>query len=121
MTMIVTLEEGKSHLRVDHDLDDNDITIKIMAASSAVLEYIGDAQYRFIDTGGEMLDFDTSTEQSELRALHRVRQATLVLLGDMYRYRDPQANDVVDPRFGYGYLPRAVTALLYSLRVPTIS
>lgn len=119
MTMLVTLEEAKLHLRVDHDLDDNDITLKIYAASAAVLEYIGDTQYMFLDTGGELIEFDTSDtstepEQTALRTWHVVRQATLLLLGDMYSNRAPTAQDVVHA--GYGYLPRAVLALLFPYR-----
>ena len=126
MTQLVTLADAKTHLRVDHDLDDNDIELKIEAASAAVLQYIGDTQYLFLDTGGEPIAFDTTDtgtapEQAALRALHTSRQAVLLLLSDFYRNRDPQPVDPVDSKFGYGYLPRAVTALLYPLRVPTIA
>jgi hypothetical protein len=122
VTLLVTLDEAKSHLRVDHGLDDDDITIKIEAASAAVLEYIGDTQYLFLDTGGDDLDLaDTSADQAGLRARHRAKQATLLLVGDWYRNREPTASDVIDPRFGFGHLPRAVVALLYGLRDPTIA
>lgn len=122
MTQLVTLDEAKAHLRVDHGLDDDDITLKIEAASAAVLDYIGDTQYLFLDTGGDDLDLeDTSPDQAGLRARHTCRQATLLLLGEFYRNREPTATDPVDPQFGYGYLPRSVTALLYKLRTPTVA
>jgi len=122
MTLLVTLDEAKSHLRVDHGFDDDDITLKIEAASAAVLEYIGDTQYLFLDTGGDDLDLeDTTADQVGLRARHRARQATLLLIGDWFANREPTASDTVDPRFGYGYLPRSVIALLYTMRDPTIA
>lgn len=126
MTYLVTLAEAKAHLRVDHDLDDSDIELKIVAASAAVLQYIGDTQYLFLDTGGEFLELtDTSTGTWEdvagSRAMQTARQATLLLVGDWFRNREPTPADVVDARFGYGYLPRAVVALLYPLRDPTIA
>ena len=122
MTMLVTLDQAKAHLRVQHDDEDDDITLKIEAASAAVLDYIGDAQYLFLDTGGDDLDLlDTSGDQAGLRAQHLARQATLMLLGEFFRNREPAATDVVDAKFGYGYLPRAVVALLNSLRTPTVA
>lgn len=126
MTQLITLAQAKAHLRVDHDLDDDDIALKLEAASAAVLAYIGDTQYLFIDTGGELIEFDTTDtgtqpEQAALRALHTARQATKLLLGDFYKNREPMAADVVAPQFGYGYLPRSVVALLYPLRDPTIA
>ena len=122
MTMLVTLDEAKLHLRVDHDAEDEDITIKIEAASAAVLAYIEDSQYLFLDTGGDELDlYDTSTDQAAHRARHLCRQATLLMVGEFYRNREPAATDVVPERFGYGYLPRAVVALLTPLRTPTLA
>lgn len=122
MTQLVTLDEAKAHLRVDHDEDDADIEIKIEAASAAILNHIGDSQYLFLDTGGDELDLeDTSTDQAAHRARHLCRQATLLMVGEFYRNREPAATDVVPERFGYGYLPRAVVALLASLRTPTIA
>jgi hypothetical protein len=120
--MLVTLEEAKLHLRVDHDGDDDDITLKIEAASASVLSYIEDSQYLFLDTGGDELDLaDTSIDQAALRARHLCRQATLLMVGEFYRNREPAATDVVPERFGYGYLPRTVVALLTPLRTPTIA
>lgn len=122
MTPLVTLEEAKRHLRVDHALDDDDIGLKINAASAAVLAYIGDTQYLFLDTGGELVEFDTTDtgtapEEAALRALHLARQATLLLLGDFYRHRDSGAATSAPG----ADLPLAVVALLRQLRMPTIA
>ena len=122
MTMLVTLDQAKLHLRVEHDSDDDDITLKIEAASAAILDYVGDSQYLFLDTGGDELTLDdTSTDQAAHRAKHLCRQATLLLVGEFYRNREPAATDVVPVQYGYGYLPRAVVALLTSLRTPTVA
>ena len=48
----------------------------------------------------------------------QVMLATLLLVGDFYANREPKASDPVDAQYGYGYLPRAVVALLYPLRMP---
>lgn len=125
MTRLVTLEQAKDHCEVDIDAHDAKLEIYIEAASAAVLDYIGAAQYLFLDTGGEPIEFDTTDtstelEQSALRAQHLARQATLLLIEDFFRNRGPAATDVVPERFGYGYLPRAVVALLTPLRTPTL-
>lgn len=123
MTQLITLEEAKAHLRVDHNLDDDDIDAAITEASAAVLAYIGDSQYLFLDTSGDEIDLeDTSADQAGLRAQSTCKRATKILVGSFYRYRDGGSPDVrVDAKFGYGYLPAAVTALLYPLRDPTIA
>ena len=120
MTRLVTLDEAKMHLRVDQDTEDDDIDLKLEAASAAVLAYVGDSQYLFLDTGGDELDLE-DTDQAGLRARHLCRQATLLVLGEFYRNREPAATDVMPDRFGYGYLPRSVVALLTPLRTPTIA
>jgi hypothetical protein len=124
MTQLVTLDEAKAHLNLraeDTDQDDY-VTILIESASAAVLAYIGDAQYLFLDTGGDELELEeTGLDQEGLRARHLARQATLLMVGEFFRNREPAATDVVPERFGYGYLPRAVVALLMSLRTPTVA
>ena len=122
MTSLISLDDAKRHLRIDHDLDDDDLVEMIEEASAAVLTYIGDAQYLFLDTGGDELDLeDTSTDQSALAARRLCRRAVKLLIGDWHANRAPTPADVVDARFGYGYLPRAVVAVLTPLRTPTIA
>lgn len=121
MTRLVTLEQAKEHLRVDHTLDDADIDLKMQAASAVVLQYIGDAQYLFLDTGGDLLALDTSTSALEdvtgLRVQRTAQQATLLLLGDMYRHRG--AHEITSAP-GTD-LPIAVAALLRPYRTPTLA
>jgi hypothetical protein len=123
MTDLVTLDEAKLHCRLDHDLDDDVMAIYISAASAAVLQYIGDTQYWFLDTGGDEIDLvDTTADVAGARAKQVCRQATLLLVADFFSNREAKADD---PFFastrGYGYFNRAVVALLYPLRNPTIA
>lgn len=122
MTMLVTLDEAKDHCEVDTDAHDSKLTIYIEAASAAVLAHVEDSQYLFLDSGGDELDLDdTSTDQAAHRARHLCRQATLMLVEEFFRNRSPAATDPVPAEFGYGYLPRAVVALLLPLRTPSIA
>jgi len=117
MTMIVTLEQAKMHLRVIHDSEDEDIELKIHAASAAVIDYLGAYAEEFTDSSGEVI-----LDSSELPVVPPVvKQATLLMLGDMFKNREPTADDTVPAQFGYGYLPRAVVALLYKLRDPVLA
>jgi hypothetical protein len=43
MTMLITLDQGKAHLRVTHDAEDTDIEAQIHAASALVINYLKDA------------------------------------------------------------------------------
>lgn len=121
MTQLITLAQAKAHLRRDHSLDDDDITLKIEAASAAILQYVGDNQYRILDTGGDVLAFDTSTEQADLRMLHVCQQATKLLLTHWDKNRDGTGGEAVEASAGYGYLPLPVVSLLYPYRDPTIA
>ncbi len=47
MMNIVTLQEVKSHLRIDHDFDDADLQLKINAATAAVLDHVKSWVERF--------------------------------------------------------------------------
>ena len=113
---LVTVDEAKLHLRVDHDEDDDSIDGFIYAASAAVLNYLGDAQFDFVDTSGELIEDSSGT-----MIPYPVIQAVLLLVGVFYRYRESMGPDVIDSRYGYGYLPPAVVALLYPLRDPVIA
>lgn len=112
---LVTLQEARAHLRAeDETADDADLLLKIRAASSAVLKYVGDT---FNDTDGVIpVDSDGLADVPD-----DVRAACLLLIGDFYANREPTATDSVPSSFGYGYLPRAVVALLYPYRTPSIA
>lgn len=119
MTMLVTLEQASDHLRRDSTDDDADLTLKIHAASGAVLNYLKGAN-RFqqeVDGDGKPV-FDADGKPVYTTAvLQEVQFAVLLMVGYFYKSRD---NDK-DHEYEQGFLPRPVTALLYSLRTPAIA
>jgi hypothetical protein len=116
MTMIVTLPQAKKHLRVTHTLDDADITLKIHAASGAVINYLKSSASAWIDSSGQVIEDSSGV----LLVPQEVQEATLVLLGWMYSYREGETGET-NPAFQTGYLPPPVTALLYPLRDPALA
>lgn len=111
---LVTLEEAVRHLRCEPS--DPSVPLLLSAASEAVLTYIGDPT--FVDTGGFVI-YDSAGAPLGVPA--QVKAATLLMLGDLYEHRKPEATDPVPSEYGYGYLPRAVVALLYPFRTPTFA
>lgn len=111
--MLVTLEEASNHLRRDTDEDDNDLILKIHAASGAVLNYLKDGADVFLDTAG----FPFLDSAGDLIGVpFEVKAATLLMVGYLYKDRDENA----DGAYQTGYLPMPVTALLYPLRDPAL-
>lgn len=118
--MLVTLQQAREHLRSDTAADDADLTMKIEAATAGVLDYVGELVPRdsqgdpFVDSQGDLLGVPE-------RALTRMKLATLVAVAYFYRERDGSQEHAVPTQWGYGYaLPQGATALLYSLRKPTV-
>lgn len=108
--MLVSLEQASEHLRRDlDDEDEQDLRLKIESASELVIEYIKDSANAFIVDGAVVPE----------KVPERVKAATLLLLGDLYKNREGTFDNYVPDAYGYGYLPRAVVALLYPLRIPT--
>lgn len=109
MTLPVTLEQAKDHLRVDSDDSDNDLALKLASAQAAVLNYL------------KVDDLDALAVGDPAAILPRVdgavSAATLLMVGYFYRERD---NDSTK-EWEQGYLPRPVTALLYPLRDPSLA
>ena len=122
--MYVTLERGKQHLNMDHDLDDVLITAYIGAASSAVKNYLKSASaYEverdsnddpILDSSGDPTYVVDSSGDKVVK--YEVQAATLLQLGFLYKDRDENADGAYDR----GYLPKPVTALLYPLRDPAL-
>lgn len=114
MNDLVTLAQAVAHLRCESD--DPSVPLLLSAASEAVLQYIGDPT--FVDTAG-FVPVDSAGDPVGVPA--QVKAATLLLLGDLYEHRKPEPTDPVPAEFGYGYLPRAVVALLYPFRLPSLA
>lgn len=120
--MYVTLERGKQHLNMDHDLDDVLISAYIAAASEAVKNYLKSASPfeierdsnddPIVDSAGDPIYVVDSSGDKVPKYV--VQAATLLQLGFLYKDRDENANEA----YQMGYLPKPVTALLYALRDP---
>lgn len=114
MVMLVSLEQARQHLRSDADADDADLTLKIQAASKAVLRYLkpaGVARLMEVDSSGDPVE-DSDGLVDDVP--EDVMLSTLLLVGVFYSDREGQ-----EIKWEPGYLPAAVTALLYPLRDPT--
>lgn len=105
MVMLVTLQQASDHLRRDTTDDNTDLTLKIEAASDAVLNYLKSDGEDYLDSSGDVVAENVP---------NAVRMATLLLVGVFYSNRDNSTE------FERGYLPPVVTALLYPLRAPAI-
>lgn len=115
MTYLVSLDAAKLHLRIDSGGDDdNDLAIKIQAASGAVLNYISDQS--FLDSSGET-EIDSSGEV--VGVPYPIQAATLIILGMLYKERDGEGFDErSSPRLGDITLPKTVHFLLDPYRTP---
>lgn len=120
--MYVTLARAKQHLNMDHDLDDPLIEAYIGAASEAVKNYLKSASpYEverdsnddpILDSSGDPIYAVDSSGDKIVR--YAVQAATLLMVGFLYKDRDENA----DEAYSMGFLPKPVTAILYSLRDP---
>lgn len=115
--MYISLEEAKSHCRVDHDTDDSDIIGKIEAASSMVKNYLKDmSPYEPARDSEDNPTYDSNGDpltDEDLNAIrYEVRAATAILVQKLY----DQTLDSMP-----GYLPNEVQAILYPLRTPTLA
>jgi hypothetical protein len=101
MSMLVTRQQAADHLRIDDSAPEaNDLDLKIHAASGVVLDYL------------EMTIDDFGDSDSDGREVpYAIQAATLLMIGDMHRYRDSGA-----PTYSEAMLPPVVRALLYPLK-----
>ncbi|MFL1404190.1 head-tail connector protein [Marinobacter sp. M1N3S26] len=118
MTMLITLEDAKAQIRMDHDDDDALIDLLARAASEAVLGYLKSAADSFLDSSGQV-----PVDSNEVPVVpFRVKAATMILTAEMYKNPEGLVEDPIGGAaqitYGYGYLPRSVVALLYPLRDP---
>lgn len=111
---LVSLEQAKRHLRVDFDDEDNDIELKVHAASGAVLNYLKSGADVFLDSSG---DVPEDSAGDPVGVPFEVQAAALLMLGYLYKDRDTNAGG----EYEQGYLPKPVTALLYPLRDPAFA
>lgn len=102
---LVTLEQAKLRIRMQHDLLDDDIQIMIDAGTEAVLQYLGVEESEYEDSSGGLAQDPPA----------RVVDAIL----EYVRIRSRGAADA--DKFQPGYLPSSVQSILYPLRTPSIA
>lgn len=125
---LITLEEAKAHLLVDHDDDDIDIERKLQEASAAVLTYLDGApigQPERDEQGAVVRDDDGEIvylrDGDDLVVRYEIKASIKLLLGELYKHREAEQDGEIPSQHGYGYLPRPVVALLYPLRKPAFA
>lgn len=120
MVMLVSLEQASEHLRRDTDADDNDLTLKILAASAACINYLKSGANSFINSSGDV-DYDSAGNPI---VPYNVQMAVLILVGIFYRDREGQDTMITSSRimdkWQLGYLPMPVQSLLYPHRDPAL-
>ncbi len=109
--MLVSLDEARAQIRADTTDGDADLTLKIKAASNAVVTFLKDPS--FVDSSGEIPE---DSGGIAIGVPEDIKIATLMLV----TYFDKQRGEDPDHEYELGWLPRPVTALLYPYRVPTI-
>jgi hypothetical protein len=110
MTQLVTKKEAMDFLRYDEEPPELDLII--LAASAAVLNYLGeDAIFLY---GGS--DSDDSIDVPP-----EVKAACLLWMGEMDQNREGAKTDPIDPKFSYAQPPPAVVSLLAPLRCPRMA
>lgn len=113
---LVNMDDAKRQLYLDPDSSPNDAQVELLigAASEAVMSYIKSGGVTFLDSSGNVpVDFSGDP----LGVPYVIKQATLYLIGVMFRDRDGENAD----KWEQGYLPRPVTSLLYPYRLPTLA
>ena len=99
--MIVSLEEAKNHLRVQHDEEDALIEGLIQQAQTAAQDFCRVSFEPFVDDEGNEADVPGP-----------VKLAVLLMVGYFYEHREAEDGA------GYRTMRRAFTTLLYPYRDP---
>lgn len=109
-TELVTLQEAKNHLRVTHDFEDADITLKLRAAEEMAVKYLDRAVYPSQDA----LDAAVAAGAAgpdPMVCTDMVRAGILLLLGDLYANREETVAGTIATQ-----LPTGARACLRPLR-----
>lgn len=109
MPDLVTLDQVKAGLRIDHDDDDAQLTLLISASSERIIRYLK-------SRAKEVLNIDDDGNLAG-PVPPSVATATMMLVG--YLYRDPDQDPERD--WALGTLPKPVSSLIYQLRDPALA
>lgn len=118
--MLVSLQQASDHLRRDTSDDDNDLRLKIKAASLSVINYLGKERAEEViefDSFGEIVVDSAGDPEGVPEPL---QSAVLLILGDLYADRDGRnfIEGGSSPRLDEIILPRTVHFLLDPYRRP---
>jgi hypothetical protein len=118
MVMLVSLDQASDYLRRDTTDDDADLTLNIMGASLAVLDYIDPVD--FLESSGEV---ETDSAGNPVNVPPSLAMAVLQIIGVLYTDRNAQAYiEGDDPdRLGKMSLPRIVHWILDAYRAPRLA
>lgn len=119
---LITLAQARAHVRVDHNVEDAQLEEFIESASAAVVNYLKSGADSFLNTLGlpeEIYSADSPPEVADYIVPAEVKAATKLLVGYFFRNRD--GREPATEGWQQGYLPTAVTALLYPLRDPALA
>lgn len=119
MVMLVSLQEASDHLRRDTADDDNDLMLKIQAASRFVVNYL-DTDVFQLDSNDEPVE---DSDGVVVDVPFDIKAATLLIIGELYANRDaPSFRDGdTAPRLGDIIMPRSAHLLLDHYRNPVVA
>lgn len=100
--MLCSYKEAQSHLRLDSE-DDKSLVEAYIKASSNIIK-------KRLKNDEEIIYINQMSEEKVVRP--EIKIACLQLVAEFYRYREGDSPNKIDDRFGYGYLPYGVEALL---------
>jgi len=119
MVMLVSLQQASDHLRRDTNDDDADLNLKILIASTAILNYLKEVD--FLDSSGGV---ETDLNGDPIGVPAAIQGAVLLMVGVFYDDRSSQSyidNSGSIARLEDMSLPRAVHFLLDPFRTPTLA
>jgi hypothetical protein len=114
---LVSLPQAQDHLRDFYTENEGHIELLILAASRACITYLDGGEDSFADSDGQIAQDSNGVPQD---VPEDIQAACLLLIGEFYRNRDGEQAGEINAQFGYGFLPRPVTALLFPYRSPVV-
>lgn len=116
---IVTLEQVAAHLNLTVVNDEDDLQLKLDAATEMICKYIADRKPPDPDWVAEIEAWNVDEGSPSNPAPKLVQLAVMELTADFNRFRGDDAGD--DRGRQYGWLPLPVVNLLIPYRSPSLS